>query len=43
VDIGEVAPRMGAIPSIGQHTDAILRELGFDDDTIAAWREAGVI
>jgi itaconate CoA-transferase len=43
VDIGDVAPRMGAIPSIGQHTDAILRELGFDDDTIAAWREAGVI
>ena len=29
---------MGAVPALGQHTDAILAELGFDADTIAAWR-----
>ena len=30
-----VEPRMGAIPSVGQHTRAILGELGFDDNFIA--------
>ena len=29
-------PRMGAVPALGQHTAAILRELGFDDAAIAA-------
>ncbi|MBC7376773.1 MAG: CoA transferase, partial [Burkholderiaceae bacterium] len=27
--------RMDAVPSVGQHTDAILRELGLDDSHIA--------
>lgn len=31
------------IPDIGQHTDAILRELGYDDETIARWRIDGVV
>ena len=30
-------------PSLGQHNDEILRDLGIDDETIAAMREAGVI
>ena len=35
--------RMDAIPAIGQHTDAILRELGRSDVDIAALRTAGAI
>jgi len=34
---------MNAIPALGQHTDPILRELGFDSETIAGWRQANVI
>lgn len=34
---------MNAIPALGQHTDAILDELGFDSETIAGWRQANVI
>jgi len=30
-----VEPRMGAIPSVGQHTRAILGELGFNEEFIA--------
>ena len=36
-------PAMGAVPSLGQHTEAVLEELGVARDTIAAWRTAGVI
>jgi crotonobetainyl-CoA:carnitine CoA-transferase CaiB-like acyl-CoA transferase len=36
-------PAMGDVPALGQHTDAILGELGVDRRTIAAWREQGVI
>jgi crotonobetainyl-CoA:carnitine CoA-transferase CaiB-like acyl-CoA transferase len=35
--------RMDAIPAVGQHTEAILRELGLDDARIAAMRDAGAI
>jgi itaconate CoA-transferase len=38
-----VEPRMGDVPSLGQHTDAILREMGITGDTIAAWRAEGAI
>lgn len=34
---------MGPIPAVGQHTDAILAELGYDTDTINRWRTDGVI
>ena len=34
---------MNAIPALGQHTDTILGELGFDARTIAAWRASGAI
>src|SRR5688500_3970934 len=43
IALDDQEPRMDAIPSVGQHTDAILRELGFDEPTIANWRGAGII
>jgi itaconate CoA-transferase len=36
-------PRMDPIPAIGQHTEAILRELGYDQAAIAKLRSSGVI
>jgi itaconate CoA-transferase len=36
-------PRMDAIPAIGEHTEAILAELGYDRDAIAKLRAARVI
>ena len=38
-----VEPAMGGVPSLGQHTEAILDELGIARDTIAAWRREGAI
>jgi itaconate CoA-transferase len=38
-----VEPAMGDVPALGQHTDAILGELGVTPDTIAAWRKEGAI
>ena len=35
--------RMDAIPALGEHTDAILRELEFADDQIAALHEASAV
>jgi crotonobetainyl-CoA:carnitine CoA-transferase CaiB-like acyl-CoA transferase len=41
---GETAgPRMHPVPSLGQHTDAILAELGIDAATIAALRTQSAI
>jgi itaconate CoA-transferase len=36
-------PAMGAVPTVGEHTETILEELGYDRETIAGWREGGVI
>ena len=38
----EEAP-MGDVPAVGQHTEAILAELGYTQDKIAAMRTAGAI
>lgn len=38
-----VEPVMGAIPALGQHSDAILAELGFDAETIARWKQEHII
>ena len=37
------APRMDGVPALGQHTDAILAELGQGAEAIAALRAAGAI
>lgn len=42
-DLDGVEAVMGAIPSLGQHTDDILNEIGFDESTVAGWRQRGVI
>jgi itaconate CoA-transferase len=41
--VNGVDPVMGAVPALGEHTDAILAELGFGGSTVAAWRAGGVI
>ncbi len=35
--------RMDAVPDLGQHTDTVLRELGFADDHINSLHEEGVV
>jgi len=36
-------PRMDKIPALGEQTDTVLSELGYDAATIAAWRSNGII
>jgi len=35
--------RMDAVPALGQHTEALLHELGFTDADVRRWRDARVI
>ena len=42
-DLEGMEPVMGPIPSLGQHTNLILNEIGFDAPTLAGWRQRGVI
>ncbi len=37
------APRMDAVPALGQHTDAILSQYGYSAERISALREQGVV
>ena len=41
--LDEVEPKMGPIPALGEHTDAILNELGYDSATVAKWRDRGIV
>ena len=41
--IDNIEPRMGRIPDVGEHTDAILGELGYDATTVAKWRDLGIV
>jgi itaconate CoA-transferase len=34
---------MGDVPSVGQHTDQVLTEIGFTPERIAAMRAAGAV
>ena len=43
VSTGGAAPALGPIPAVGQHTDAILAELGLAVAEIAALRAAGTV
>ena len=36
-------PVMGSIPALGEHTDAILVELGYGAETIADWHRSGIV
>jgi itaconate CoA-transferase len=36
-------PRMAPVPALGEHTDSILAELGYDDAAIEALRAAGAV
>ena len=38
-----VEPRMDPIPAVGEHTETILTQLGYDPSTIAAWRARGIV
>ena len=38
-----VESAMGAVPALGEHSDAILGEIGFDMDAIARLRAQGVV
>lgn len=41
--IGGYTPPMGPVPGLGQHTDAVLREVGFSDSDLVAMRARGVL
>ena len=43
VTMRDVEPRMGPIPALGEHTEPILRSLGYQDEQINQLRAAGVI
>jgi len=43
VTVGGAAPGLGTIPAVGEHTDAILAELGLTDAETAALRDAGTV
>jgi itaconate CoA-transferase len=43
VIMADVEPRMDPIPAVGEHTEAILRSLGYDDARIAQLRADNVI
>lgn len=43
VTLAGVTPRMDAIPSLGEQTDAILSELGYAQHTITQWRQDGIV
>ena len=43
VDIEGVEPRMDRIPELGENTDQILKELGYDSRTVAQWKASGVV
>jgi itaconate CoA-transferase len=43
VRIDGVEPVMGDVPALGQHTDAILHEIGIDTGVVDAWRKEGIV
>lgn len=42
-DLAGVVPRMGAVPALGEHTDAVLAALGYDSAAVDALRAGGVV
>ncbi len=43
IDLEGMPPRMEAIPDVGDHTDEVLAELGYDPEAIARLHEQGAI
>jgi crotonobetainyl-CoA:carnitine CoA-transferase CaiB-like acyl-CoA transferase len=44
IKMSKTPGRLGPVPTPGQHTDEVLRDvLGYDDPTIQALREQGVV
>ena len=43
IDLGGTEAVMREIPALGQHTDAILRELGYEAATVSEYRRLGVV
>jgi len=43
VQMDGVEPAFGPVPALGQHTDQILGELGFDAGTLETWRKERMI
>ena len=43
VDLAGIEPVMGPVPAVGEHTDAILRELGRSDGAIASLRSRALV
>lgn len=43
LNLDDFEPRMEAVPAVGEHTRAILAELGYDEDRIGALAREGVI
>jgi itaconate CoA-transferase len=43
INMESADPMMGPIPALGEHTDTILGELGYDAATIEDWRRQGVV
>jgi itaconate CoA-transferase len=43
VSTGGASPALGPVPAVGEHTDAILAELGLTDAEVAALRGAGTV
>ena len=37
------ALKAGDLPDLGEHTDAVLTDLGYPPDSIAQWRSDGVL
>jgi itaconate CoA-transferase len=42
-NVGGVVPAMGAVPALGEHTEAVLASLGYDAPAIRGLRETGAI
>lgn len=43
VTVEGVEPVMGAIPEVGEHTEAILEEIGYSSNTVEALRQGGAL
>ncbi|MGH2615930.1 MAG: CoA transferase, partial [Thermomicrobiales bacterium] len=43
IDLEGIAPRMGAIPDVGAHTDEILVGLGYEPEEIVKLHQQGAV